>query len=292
MKFISAQVLLSLAMLTTATAAPASALTPGNAIVGPSGTTAAAEPGLAGKVVEDQTTPFDYTGWFQDSFSGRPPLYGEVTGNVRSRVVLAKDGSYDFYWQVTVNANSFLPVAALNLSGLAPATYNADWRSDMKGEVQPAVVMEQVSGEVNWRFGQYIAPSAEIYPGQTSYFLFLDSDARFYSRTAFLSLLSERDSGGSLGIQWGGASGLYPTFAPASASSSEAPGKHRAPPAVANAYIKGDSALNALPGRTRGCIISKIAEQQARFAAYGPQGGPYDENAIRAATLSYSGLCR
>jgi hypothetical protein len=156
--------------------------------------------------------------------------------------------------------------------------------------VQPAVIMEQASGEVNWRFGQYIPPSTEVYPGQKSYFLFLDTDARFYSRTAFFSLLSERDSGGSIGIQWGGESGLYPTFAPSSVPESSS--RHRAPPAVANAYIDGDALLKALSGRKRGCIISKIAEQQARFAAYGPQGGPYDEGAIRAAALSYSSLCR
>jgi len=290
MKFSLAQLLVAAAALCTSAAAVAEALAPNSSIVGPPGTTAAAEPQLAGRVIEDVTTPFSYTGWFEDAFSGRPAVNGEVTGSVRSRVVLSGDGTYDFYWQVTVNGDSFLPVAALNLSGLAPATYNANWRSDDLGTVQPAVIMEQASGEVNWRFGQYIPPSAEVYPGQKSYFLVLDTDARFYSRTAFFSLLSERDSGGSLGIDWGGASGLYPTFAPASAP--EASSRHRAPPAIANAYIKGDAFLEALPGRKRGCIVSKIAEQQARFSTYGPQGGPYDERAIRAATLSFSALCR
>jgi hypothetical protein len=270
--------------------AAADTLAPNTAIVGPVGTTAAAEPQLAGRVVEDVTTPFSYSGWFEDASSGRPAINGEVTGSVRSRVVLSRDGTYDFYWRVTVAGNSFLPVAALSLSGLAPATYNANWRSDDQGSVQPAVIMEQASGEVNWRFGQYIPPSTEVYPGQKSYFLFLDTDARFYSRTAFLSLLSERDSGGSIGIQWGGESGLYPTFAPSSVPESSS--RHGAPPAVANAYIDGDAFLKALSGRKRGCIISKIAEQQARFAAYGPHGGPYDEGAIRAAALSYSNLCQ
>jgi hypothetical protein len=290
MKFILGQFVLVTALLATATTAVADILAPGSAIVGPTGTTAAAEPRLAGRVVEDLTTPFSYTGWLQDSSFGQPPVDGEVSGSVRSRVVLSQDGSYDFYWQVTVNGKSFLPVAALNLSGFAPATYNANWRSDGQGGVQPAVIMEQASGEVNWRFGQYIPPSTEVYPGQKSYFLFLDSDARFYSHAGFFSLLSERDSGGSIGIQWGGASGLYPTFAPASAP--DASSTHRPPPAVANAYINGDAFLKALSGRKRGCIISKIVEQQARFSAYGPEGGPYDENAVRAATLSYSNLCR
>jgi hypothetical protein len=290
MKFTLAQIVLSAALLSTATVAVADTLAPNTAIVGPVGTTAAAEPQLAGRVVEDVTTPFSYTGWFEDASSGRAAVNGEVTGSVRSRVVLSRDGTYDFYWRVTVAGNSFLPVAALSLSGLAPATYNANWRSDDPGSVQPAVIMEQASGEVNWRFGQYIPPSTEVYPGQKSYFLFLDTDARFYSRTAFFSLLSERDSGGSIGIQWGGESGLYPAFAPSSVPESSS--RHGAPPAVANAYIDGDAFLKALSGRKRGCIISKIAEQQARFAAYGPQGGPYDEGAIRAAALSYSNLCQ
>jgi hypothetical protein len=290
MKFSLAQLVVAAAALCASPATVAETLAPGDAIVGPPGTTDAAESQLAGKVVEDVTTPFSYTGRFEDAFSGRPPVHGEVTGSVRSRVVLAKDGSYDFYWQVTVNGDSFLPVAALNLSGLAPATYNANWRSDEQGSVQPAVIIEQASGEVNWRFGQYIPPSTEVYPAQKSYFVFLDSDAHFYSRAGFFSLLSERDSGGSMGIDWGGASGLYPTFAPASAP--DASSKHRPPPAIANAYINGDAFLKALSGRKRGCIISKIVEQQARFSAYGPEGGPYDENAVRAATLSYSNLCR
>ena len=289
MKFSLAQFMIA-AVLCAAMPALADTLTPGSAIVDPSGTTAAATPQLAGKVVEDVTTPFSYAGWFEDAFSGQPALHGEVTGSVRSRVVLARDGSYDFYWQITVNNDAFLPIAALNLSGLAPATYDANWRSDKRGSVQPAVIVEQASGEVTWRFGQYIPPSTEVYPGQTSYFMFLDSDARFYSRAAFFSLLSERDSGGSLGIQWGGASGLYPTFAPASAAESSS--RQRTPPAIANAYLNGDAFLKALSGRKRGCIISKIAEQQARFGAYGPPGGPYDENAVRAATLSYASLCR
>ena len=278
------------ALLFAATTAVADILSPDTAIVGPLGTTAAADPRLAGKVVEDVITPFSYAGWYEDSSFGQPAINGDVTGSVRSRVVLSSDGTYDFYWKVTVDSGSFLPIARLSLSGLAPAVYNAGWRSDDRAGVQPAVIWEQASGDVNWLFGQYIPPSAEIYPGQKSYFLFLDTDARYYSRTAFFSLLSERDSGGSITIQWGGASGLYPTFAPSSAP--ESLSKHRAPAAVANAYVDGDSYLKTLSGKTRGCIVSKIAEQQARYSAYGPKGGPYDEGAVRAAAQSYASLCQ
>lgn len=272
------------------TAARADILSPGTLIPGLTGTTVADEPRLAGNVVEDVTTPFSYTGWFQDSSFGAPPVYGDVTGTVRSRVVHSVDGTYDFYWQITVDRTSFLPIANFNLAGLSPATYNANWRRDSRGTVQPAYVSEQESGDITWAFGQYIAPSTEIYPGQQSHLLFLDTDARYYRRStfSFFSLGSERDSGGSMMIQWGGASGEYPTFAP---STVPEVGSRRAPPAIAEAAIAGDAFLRTLPGRTRSCIVARIAHQQAQLAAYGPRGGPYDEAAVRAATLSYASAC-
>ena len=260
-------------------------------IIGPQGADVAAKPQLAGKVVEDVTTPFSYTGWFQDSSFGDPPVYGDVTGTVRSRVVHAVDGTYDFYWQITLDRKSFLPVASFVLTGLAPATYDAGWRSDLRGTVQPATVTEADSGDVTWSFGQYVPPSTEIYPGQQPRFLFLDSDARGYRRStfAFFSLGSERDSGGSMMIQWGGASGLYPTFAPSSEEGDAA--ARRSPAALAEAAIAGDAALRALPGRARACIVAHVAEQQARFGAYGPKGGPYDAPAVRAAVTSFASAC-
>jgi hypothetical protein len=279
------------AALLVGSAAEAGTLSPGTLIAGPAGTTSVAEPRLAGKVVEDETTPFDYTGWFLDSFSGSAqPVYGRVSGTVQARVVLAADGSYDFYWRISVDRDAFLPVLDFGVSGLAPATYETDWRSDLQGEVPPATVSEQTSGDVGWEFGQYIPPSSEIYPGQRSYFVFLDSDARHYARSAFFSLKSGRDSGGSMNIDWGGASGLYPTFGPATAA--ELTRGHRAPAAIATAYIKSDAFLATLSGRQRGCIVSNIARQQGRYAAYGPKGGPYDARAVRAAAQSYASLCR
>ena len=281
------------ASLCMGTAALAGTLSPGTLIPGPTGASVATQPQLAGSVVEDVTTPFRYTGSFTDSSDGTLRVtQGDVSGTVRSRVVLADDGTYDFYWQITVDAKTFLPVASLNLSGFAPATYrNADWRSDIAGDVPPAVVSEQTSGDVNWAFGQYIPPSTEIYAAQKSYFVFLDSDARYYSHRGSFSLRSERDSGGSMQIDWNGASGPYPTFAPSSVPETTA-SRQGAPAALAAAYLHGDAALKALPGRTRGCIVSKIAEQQGRYAAYGPKHGPYDANAVRAAVRSFADLCR
>jgi hypothetical protein len=68
--------------------------------------------------------------------------------------------------------------------------------------------------------------------------------------------------------------------------------EYPAPPAVANAYINGDPYLRALSGKKRGCVIAKVAEQHAQFSAYGPKGGPYAEDAIRAAALSFASTCQ
>jgi hypothetical protein len=72
----------------------------------------------------------------------------------------------------------------------------------------------------------------------------------------------------------------------------QATAEYPAPPAVANAYINGDPYLRALSGKKRGCVIAKVAEQHAQFSAYGPKGGPYAEDAIRAATLSFASTCQ
>jgi hypothetical protein len=164
-------------------------------------------------VVEDVLTPFRYTGWFTDAETDLT-LTGDVTGTVQSRVVRSVDATYDLYWRITVDETAFLPVLTFSLTGLEPATYNANWRLDGPGSVSPAAVAQSRSGDVQWAFGRYIAPSTQIHQGEQTRFLFLDTGARGYSRTAFFSLASGRDSGGSMMIQWGGASGPYPTFAP------------------------------------------------------------------------------
>ena len=41
-----------------------------------------------------------------------------------------------------------------------------------------------------------------------------------------------------------------------------------------------------------GITGSQIAQQHAKFSAYGPRGGPFDEAAIRAAVRSFASGCR
>jgi hypothetical protein len=197
-----------------ASAAFAYPLAPGVLIPGPKGTTEEIEPQLAGTVVQDVTTPFSYEGWFRDSSIEDGELTGSVTGTVQSRVVLGSDDTYDFYWRITVDADSFLPVLNMRLTGLVPDTYNANFRLDGPGTVQPAFVAQGFHGDVTWAFGEYIAPSTQVFPGLESRFLFLDSDARAYAPVASFALESGRDTGGSMMIQWGGESGAYATFGP------------------------------------------------------------------------------
>lgn len=203
------------AALLLAGSAGAVTLAPGGFIASPPGATAAAQPWLAGTVVQDRLTRFSYTGWYTDLMATPETTYGAVTGTVQSRVVKAVDGTYDFYWRITVDSGSFLPIAGFALNGLVPATYNADWRRDGVGTVSPATISESGSGSVDFAFGQYLPPSTEVTPGQSSYFLMLDTTAHAYTSTATFSLFSERDSGGSMMIDWGGSSGAYSTFAPA-----------------------------------------------------------------------------
>lgn len=190
-------------------------LPPVGTLIGPAGTTVAAEPQLAGTVVEDVITPFSYDGWRSDSGSGETVVtHGNVTGTVQSRVVLSVDGTYDFYWRIHVDADSFLPVLGFNITGFPAVTYNANWRSDGLGSVQPGEVGQGPTG-IGWGFGVFAPPSHQIYQGEESYFIFLDTQAHGYTHAGQFSLGSGRDSGGSMMINWGGSSGAYATFAPA-----------------------------------------------------------------------------
>jgi hypothetical protein len=54
-----------------------------------------------------------------------------------------------------------------------------------------------------------------------------------------------------------------------------------APPAVANAYINGTSALKSGSAKVRGCVLNEIAREHGQNSKYGPNGGPYDASLIR-----------
>jgi hypothetical protein len=67
--------------------------------------------------------------------------------------------------------------------------------------------------------------------------------------------------------------------------------EHPAPPAVANGFLNATYDKKALTSRIRGCVISMIAENHAKYSAYGPKGGPYDEAIIQGDAAAYLKAC-
>jgi hypothetical protein len=67
--------------------------------------------------------------------------------------------------------------------------------------------------------------------------------------------------------------------------------EYPAPPAVANAFINAGAGGLALSGKQRGCVISKIAEQHAKYETYGPKGGPYNDALIHSAVGNFATVC-
>ena len=112
------------------------------------GTSAAAQPQLAGTVVRDVVAPF--TLHISDDFCGESCDFSyDLTGELQSRVVKAVDGTYDFYWRI---ATQPIPSRIRNsrdgrqmeptppgftadlswatLSGFVAPQYRAGWRND------------------------------------------------------------------------------------------------------------------------------------------------------------------
>ncbi len=69
--------------------------------------------------------------------------------------------------------------------------------------------------------------------------------------------------------------------------------EYPAPPAVANAFINGQSSAirKQFTSGIRGCVISLIAEGHAKLEAYGPKGGPYDVPHIQSDVKAFSASC-
>jgi hypothetical protein len=198
------------------------------------GTSVAAQPHLAGTVVEDLLTPFAYRVAAHSSETG---VTLDLTGTVQSQVVRAVDGTFDFYWRVLPDAqyerqicgSECLPSSTetspnVPLSDFYVGSFNvpevrADWRSDGPGEAAPR--MGGMDFGVRFQFGEVVGDPPEFYSNSTlrtgidSYFVFIDTDARAYSKSGvfFLSTKDELYFGADRPL--GGRSGLYATFAPA-----------------------------------------------------------------------------
>lgn len=190
--------LLAVAALCAAAQSAVAVSLPENTAVPLPGTTVAAEPQLAGVVLEDNVQAFS----FNDGT-------GVVSGTVQSRVVRSSvDGTLDFYWRVISDASSAGPIGAFRLGKFIAPEYNANWRSDGLGTVAPDVAYHfgpPLVGYVNFQFGN-TSGDPYLTPGSDSYFMFLDTSATHYDRTAVYDLTS---------IDQGHISTSYATFAPA-----------------------------------------------------------------------------
>ena len=200
------------------------------------GTSVAAQPHLAGTVVEDLLTPFAYRLEAHSSESG---VTLDLTGTVQSQVVRAVDGTFDFYWRVLPDAqyesqicgsedppqciistqtSRNVPLSDFYVGSFNVPEVRADWRSDGPGEAAPR--MGGLDSGVHFQFGEVVGDPPEFYSKSTlrtgihSYFVFIDTDARAYSKSGVFSL-STKDELYFFGIEFGGRSGSYATFAPA-----------------------------------------------------------------------------
>lgn len=157
------------------------------------GTTVAAEPQLAGMVLEDDVQGFSFTG-----------NNGIVSGTVQSRVVRSVDGTLDFYWRVNSDRNSSGDIGALRIGDFAAPEYNANWRIDGLGSVTPATGRMFVNPSPGYFNFLFDAPGNPLSAGMGSYFMFMDTSATSYAKSAKYDLTGD-----------GNISSLYATFAPA-----------------------------------------------------------------------------
>jgi hypothetical protein len=182
------------AAITFSGAAQAVVLVPGFATPLP-GTSVASDPSLAGTVVQDIMTPFNLAA-------------GVATGQVESRVVLATDGTYDFYWRVFNDSTSTMPVGELRIGNFFTSSYDANYRTDLAGNLAPLTAsLLLIPGNINWAFYNVGDPNATqaLEPGQSSMFMFLDTNATSFAQTAMLDVATIGETGGS---------NLISTFAP------------------------------------------------------------------------------
>ncbi len=168
-------------------ALPAHAIpvTPGAAAVVLPGTTAAADPSLAGTVLADVQTHW---------VSAIDPIYGfpGAEGELYSRVVRQTvAGTLDFYWRLTVEQPSYpnfvprsLEITGLSLPNFLTGTsFDANYRTDGVGSTAPSGAFSTGAGNVTYTFS-----SQNFGPGSISYFLLLHSNATTYDASALATV--------------------------------------------------------------------------------------------------------
>lgn len=135
-----------------------------------SGTTAAAQPELAGSVVTDQS--------FALKSGGAHP----IVGSIQVRVTRGQDGKLTFAWRIINEATSGPRLTQFFLLRFPNGAYDVNWRSDGLGDVAPTSVSGSngVSGDGYYHSFQF---PRGIGPGQSSRFIFLRTNATEYRTT-------------------------------------------------------------------------------------------------------------
>ena len=174
------KLLLSAALALSFHAAQAVTLVNDTAVALP-GTTVAAEPQLAGTVLVDKLTDFTIAG-------------EGITGHIKSRGVRSSlDGTLDFYWRVFNDPTSRGNVGNFRIGEFIAPEYNANWRIDGLGDVAPnsAYMFGGTyagRGYINFQFFDAASSTGTLMPGQSSYFIFLDTTATSYSENALMDV--------------------------------------------------------------------------------------------------------
>ena len=163
------------------------------------GTTVAAEPQLAGTVLEDTLTDF--------------AIAGEgITGHIQSRVVRSSvDGTLDFYWRVFNDDSSKGNIGNFRIGEFLAPEYNANWRIDGLGDVAPTSAYKfggsfADQGYINFQFFDAASGTGTLAPGMSSMFMFLDTSATSYDMSALMDV-ANRDTTQISGLSY--------TFTPA-----------------------------------------------------------------------------
>ena len=161
------------------------------------GTTVAAEPQLADTVLEDKLTDFSIASL-------------GITGHIQSRVVRSSvDGTLDFYWRVFNDDTSRGSIGNFRIGEFYASEYNANWRIDGLGDVAPTSAYMfggsyAGKGYINFQFFD-AAGGAQIDPGESSRFLFLDTSATAYNELSRMDVANSSTTA---------ISGLSYTFGP------------------------------------------------------------------------------
>jgi len=185
LRFVTSRgLVLAAASLFAASPAQAVLLGPNQTLPLP-GTTVAAEPQLAGLIIVDEIIPFSFA-----SISDA----GTILGTVQQRIVRSDlDGTLDFYWRVINDAASAGVIGSFRIGQFVSPEYNANYRTDGLGDVGP-----QQAHRFDAPLESYVNflgfPTAGLLPGDSTFFMFMDTTATAYAPTAIFDVTNSNQT--------------------------------------------------------------------------------------------------